>query len=315
MNKMLDTQARISYYSGMNRLPVGKRAAILSMLCEGSSMRTISRLVDVSINTVTRELIVAGEACAAFHAEMVKNVPSKRVQCDEIWSFCYAKSKNVPEEKRGKFGFGDVWTWTAIDADHKLIISYFIGGRDAGAAYELISDLRSRTSSRFQLTTDGHKAYLSAVADVFTVRGVDYAMLVKLYGEDTKEEQRRYSPGVCLGTENHVISGHPDPEHISTSYVERTNLSLRMGMRRFTRLTNAFSKKVRNHALMVSLYTVWFNFIRIHKTLRCTPAMSAGIAKELMTVEDLVKIIDAWEAQQPRKKPGRKPKAQAGESN
>lgn len=264
----------------------------------------------MSINTVTRELVIAGEACAAFHYHAVRDVPSKRVQCDEIWSFVYAKAKNVPAEKRNQFGFGDVWTWTAIDADHKLIISYFVGGRDAGAAHEVMMDCASRVKGRVQLTTDGHKAYLSAVEDAFGI-DVDYAMLVKLYGENTKEEQRRYSPAVCTGTERNVIQGEPDPKHISTSYVERANLSLRMANRRFTRLTNAFSKKVQNHIRMIALYTVWFNFVRIHKTLRVTPAMSAGITDKLMSMEDLVEMIGRWEAWLPRKKAGRKPKVVA----
>ena len=294
----------------MNRLPVAKRVQVLSMLVEGVSLRSISRLVDVSINTVTRELIVAGVACAAFHDEKVRNVPSKRVQCDEIWSFVYAKAKNVPEEKRGQFGFGDVWTWTAIDADHKLIISWFVGGRDAGAAHELMTDCARRLAGRVQLTTDGHKAYLSAVEDAFAC-DVDYAMLIKLYGEATKEEQRKYSPAECIGTERQTITGDPDPKHISTSYVERQNLTMRMSMRRFTRLTNAFSKKVQNHAWMIALYAVWYNFVRIHKTLRVTPAMEAGLTDKLMSMEDLAEIVAAWDNAQPRKKPGRKPKAES----
>lgn len=298
----------------MNRLPVAKRIQILSLLVEGVSMRSISRLVDVSINTVTRELVVAGKACLAFHDQAVRNVPSKRVQCDEIWSFCYAKSKNVPKEKRGTFGFGDVWTWTAIDADHKLVISWFVGGRDAGAAHEVMMDCAGRIKGRVQLTTDGLKSYLSAVEDAFGC-DIDYAQLVKLYGEATKEDQRKYSPAVCLGTERTVVTGDPDPDHISTSYVERSNLTMRMAMRRFTRLTNAFSKKVENHLHMIALYTVWYNFVRIHQTLRMTPAMSAGIADKLMDMADLVTIADAWDAAQPRKKPGRKPKAAQAESN
>ncbi|MBI1814115.1 MAG: DDE-type integrase/transposase/recombinase [Deltaproteobacteria bacterium] len=278
----------------MNRLPLAKRAQILSLLCEGSSMRSVSRLVDVSINTVTRELILAGQACTAFHDQVVRNVNSKRIQCDEIWSFCYSKAKNVPEEKRGKFGYGDVWTWTAIDADSKLCLSWFLGGRDAGAAYYFMMDLSERLTSRVQLTTDGHKTYLSAVESAFGI-GIDYAMLVKIYGA-SPEGETRYSPAVCIGTERHAVTGDPDPEHISTSYVERSNLTMRMHMRRFTRLTNAFSKKIENHGHMVALYTVWYNFVRIHKTLRMSPAMAAGVTSALLSMENVVEMVDQWEA-------------------
>ncbi len=309
MHSMLDTQAIVSYNSGMNRLPVAKRAQVLSLLCEGSSMRTISRVVDVSFNTVKRELIVAGNACAEFHNQAVVNVPAKRVQCDEIWSFVGMKEKQAKRKgnERPK-NVGDVWTWTAIEADSKLLISWLVGGRDAGAAYELMSDLRGRVTSRMQLTTDGHKAYLSAVEDVFGM-DIDYAMLVKVYGETTAEEARKYSPAVCLGAEKHVIEGFPDKTHISTSYVERANLTMRMSMRRFTRLTNAFSKKLENHIHMIALYSVWYNFCRIHRTLRVTPAMEAGLVDHVMTMEEVVAIADKWESAQPRQKPGRKPKA------
>ncbi len=272
-------------------------------------MRTISRVVDVSFNTVKRELIVAGTACAEFHNQTVVNVPAKRVQCDEIWSFVGMKEKQAKRKgnERPK-NVGDVWTWTAIEASSKLLISWLVGGRDAGAAYELMSDLRDRVTGRMQLTTDGHKAYLSAVEDVFGI-DIDYAMLVKIYGEGTAEEARKYSPAVCLGTERHVITGEPDPKHISTSYVERQNLTMRMSMRRFTRLTNAFSKKLENHIHMIALYSVWYNFCRIHRTLRVTPAMEAGLVDHVMTMEEVVAIADKWESAQPRQKPGRKPKA------
>lgn len=278
----------------MNRLPIDKRAQILSLLCEGSSMRAVSRLVDCSINTVTRELVLAGTACADFHDRMVQNVKARRVQCDEIWSFVYAKQKNVPEAKRG--AAGDIWTWTALDADSKLIVSYLVGGRGSDYAIALMDDLRSRLANRVQLTTDGHSAYLEAVEGAFG-GDVDYAMLVKLYGE-TPEAEKRYSPAACIGARKTRIEGNPDPAHISTSYTERANLTMRMHMRRFTRLTNGFSKKVANHAHMVALYTVWYNWVRLHKSLRTTPAMAAGLTDKLMTMTDVVRLIDELEAQQ-----------------
>ncbi len=314
MNVMLDTQALISDNTGMNRLPVVKRAQILGMLCEGMSMRSISRLVDVSINTVTRELIQAGKACARLHDRTVRNVRSRRVQCDEIWSFVGMKEKAAKRKGRERpAGVGDVWTWTGIDADTKLVISWLIGGRDAGAAYDFMTDLASRLANRIQLTTDGHRAYLEAVDFAIGFHQVDYAMLQKIYGP--APDERRYSPPVCTGIKSEVISGDPDPAHISTSYVERQNLNMRMGMRRFTRLTNAFSKRVENHAHMVALYTTWYNFCRIHQTLKVTPAMEAKITERLWMMADIVAAIDELEAEQPRKKPGRKPKAQTQESN
>ncbi len=312
MKIMLDCRTWGEYTPGMNRLPVAKRAQILAMLCEGSSMRTIARVVDVSFNTVKRELVLAGHACMAFHNANVRNVASKRVQCDEIWSFVGMKEKQA-KRKGGErpTNVGDVWTWTAIDADSKLLVSWLVGGRDAGAAYDLMLDLRDRLTGRFQLTTDGLKSYLEAVDTVFGI-DVDYAQLVKVYGEATKEEQRKYSPAECVGTERKVITGQPDPAHISTSYVERANLTMRMSMRRFTRLTNAFSKKLENHIHMIALYTVWYNFCRIHKTLRVTPAMEAKIAASQMSLEDVVGLADEYEATLPRKKPGRKPKPAQG---
>lgn len=270
-------------------------------------MRTIARVLDVAFNTVKRELIVAGHACMDFHNQAVRNVPAKRIQCDEIWSFVGMKEKAAKRKADDRpQNVGDVWTWTGIEAQNKLLISWLVGGRDAGAAYELMLDLRDRITGRVQLTTDGHRAYLDAVETVFGI-DVDYAMLVKIYGE-AADGERRYSPAVCLATERKAIIGEPDPDHISTSYVERQNLTMRMHMRRFTRLTNAFSKKLENHIHMIALYAVWYNFCRIHKTLRVTPAMEAGIAKSQMTLADVVALADKWEAQQPRKKPGRKPK-------
>lgn len=279
----------------MNKLPLAKRVQILSMLCEGSSMRAISRVADVSINTVSKLLVDAGEACAAFHDRHVRRVASKRVQCDEIWSFCAAKQANVATMKNQVEGAGDVWTWTAIDADSKLIISWLMGGRDAEAAHTFMLDVSNRLANRVQLTTDGHKAYLSAIENAFGA-DIDYAMLVKLYGAQPEAIQGRYSPAECIGARKENITGRPDPLHVSTSYAERANLTMRMSMRRFTRLTNAFSKKVENHYHALSLYFVWYNFIRQHKALRMTPAMAAGIINEPMSMEDVVSLIDAAEA-------------------
>ncbi len=276
----------------MNKLPLQKRAQILSMLCEGSSMRSISRVADVSINTVSKLLVEAGEACAAYHDEAVRDVNAKRAQCDEIWSFCYAKQKNVAAAKRQDVAYGDVWTWTALDADSKLIVSYMVGGRDSDYAMGLIDDLRQRLAGRVQLTTDGHKAYLEAVEGAFGA-DVDYAMLVKLYGAAPESAKGRYSPAECVGARKEPIEGTPDPKHISTSYVERQNLTMRISMRRFTRLTNAFSKKVENHCHALSLYFVWYNFCRMHKSLRMTPAMAAGISDTVRDMEWIVSLIDA----------------------
>jgi IS1 family transposase len=277
----------------VNKLPAAKRVQILSLLCEGASMRSVSRLADVSINTVTKLLIDAGRACALFHDEAVRNVNAKRVQCDEIWSFVYAKQKNVPADKRGQFGVGDVWTWTAIDADSKLIVSWLVGTRDAGAAYTFMTDVASRLRNRVQLTTDGHKPYLAAVEDAFGA-DIDYAVLQKIYGSDPEGEVR-YSPAKCLGCQVETIQGDPDPKHISTSYVERQNLTMRMHMRRFTRLTNAFSKKVENHVHMVALYTVFYNWTKLDKTLRVTPAVAAGLTDRVWDLAELVILMDAAE--------------------
>jgi IS1 family transposase len=276
----------------MNRLPLAKRVQILSMLCEGSSMRSISRVADVSINTVSKLLVEAGEACLTLHDATVRNVKASRVQCDEIWSFCYAKDKNVQTAKDAPEGAGDVWTWTAIDADSKLIVSYFVGDRSGRSASVLMDDLRDRLSNRVQLTTDGHKAYLEAVEEAFGC-DVDYAMLDKIYGSPTgSRNERKYSPGECCGTRKLRVEGDPDIAHVSTSYVERQNLTMRMSMRRFTRLTNAFSKKLDNHIHALALYFVFYNFCRIHKTLRVSPAMAAGITDRLWSLEDVIAKID-----------------------
>ena len=275
----------------MNKLPLAKRTQILAMLCEGSSMRSISRVADVSINTVSKLLVDAGEACLALHDETVRDVKASRIQCDEIWSFCHTKQKNVATAKAAPDGAGDVWTWTAIDADTKLIVSYFVGDRSSESAINLMDDLRGRLANRVQLTTDGHRAYLEAVEGAFGA-DVDYAQLVKLYG-NTVGAPGRYSPAECVGAKKVRREGNPDQAHVSTSYVERQNLTMRMSMRRFTRLTNAFSKKLDNHVHALALYFVFYNFCRIHKTLRVTPAMAAGVTDRLWSLEDVLARIDA----------------------
>jgi IS1 family transposase len=254
-------------------------------------MRSISRVADVSINTVTKMLVDAGEACLKLHDETVRNVTASRVQCDEIWSFCYAKEKNVAAAKAAPDGAGDVWTWTGIDADSKLIVSYFVGDRSGQSAIAMMDDLRSRLANRVQLTTDGHRAYLDAVEGAFG-GDVDYAQLVKLYGESPESMKGRYSPAECTGIRKTAIEGNPDMKHVSTSYVERQNLNMRMGMRRNTRLTNAFSKKIENHIHMVALYTMFYNFVRIHKTVKMSPAMAAGITGKLWGMEDIANLME-----------------------
>jgi IS1 family transposase len=273
----------------MNKLPTAKRAAILGMLVEGNSLRATTRMADVSINTVTKLLVDLGAACGKYQDRTLVNLPCQRIQADEIWAFCYAKAKNVPSNKLGTFGYGDVWTWTAMCADTKLIPSWLVGKRDAGCAHALIQDLAGRLAHRVQLTTDGNRVYLSAVEDAFGTE-IDYAMLVKVYGPEPGGETR-YSPPQCIGAVQQAITGHPDPAHISTSYVERQNLTMRMQMRRFTRLTNAFSKKVENHAAAVSLHFMHYNFARIHKTLRVTPAMEAGVADHVWSLEEIVGLL------------------------
>jgi IS1 family transposase len=268
------------------------------MLCEGSSMRSISRVVDISINTVTKLLMDAGTACALFHDETVRNLKASRIQYDEIWSFCYAKQQHVEHAKKPIEGVGDVWTWTAIDAGSKLIVSWLVGHRDSETACAFIEDLKRRLANRIQLTTDGHRVYLEAVESAFGSE-VDYAMLIKLYGAP-QESETRYSPSECIGVRSERIQGEPEFEHISTSYVERHNLTTRMSLRRFTRLTNAFSKKLENHCHALALYFVWYNFARLHKTIRVTPAMEAGLTDHAWTMEDIAALIDAQYTPKPR---------------
>ena len=269
-------------------------------------MRSISRVTGASINTITKLLEAAGYACAAYHDEHVRGVKAKRVQVDEIWQFCYAKAKNVETAKAAPGGAGDTWTWTALDADSKLIVSWLLGDRDGQAAYNFMMDLAERLTSRVQLTSDGLRLYEGAVEDAFGA-DVDYAQLIKVFG-DPREKSARYSPATCKGTFTRTVQGEPDPDHINTSYVERHNLTMRMSMRRFTRLTNAFSKKLRNHAAALALYFVYYNFCRMHKTLRMSPAMAAGVTDTLRDVEWIVSLIDALETkpQKPGPKPGTK---------
>jgi IS1 family transposase len=275
----------------MNKLPLAKRVQILSMLVEGSSMRSISRVADVSINTVSKLLVDAGETCLALHDELVRDVEVSRCQCDEIWSFVGAKQKNVATAKGDPVG--DVWTWTALDADTKLMVTYFVGDRSGESALILADDLRSRIASeRVQITTDGHNAYLRAIEEAFGA-DADYATIEKVYRTDAAAARGRYSPPVCIGTKKKVVEGDPDQAHISTSYVERANLSIRMQNRRFTRLTNAFSKKLDNHIHALALYFMFYNFVRIHKALRMTPAMAAGVSSTLWTMEDIAERIEA----------------------
>ena len=288
----------------MNRLSNDDRAKILHLLCEGMSIRAITRLTGASKNTVAKLLIDAGKACAAYHDANVRDVKTTRVQVDEIWSFTYAKQKNVATAKEAPEGAGDTWTWTALDADSKLIISYLVGGRDGEYAMWFIDDLRGRLANRVQLTSDGHRAYLEAVEGAFGA-DVDYAQLVKLYGP-TVTAPGRYSPAACIGSRKRTVEGKPDADHVSTSYVERQNLTIRMHMRRFTRLTNAFSKKVENHAHAVALHMMYYNFVRIHKTLRVTPAMAAGVTDRLWEIADIAKLVEEAEAAPKKRGPYKK---------
>lgn len=280
----------------MNRLNSMKRAQVVAALVDGVGINATTRMTDVSKPTVLKLLLELGAACAAYQDRTIRNVRARRIQVDEIWQFVYAKAKNVPTEKQGVFGFGDVWTWVAIDADSKLVPSWRVGPRDAGTAYDLMTDLAGRLRNRVQLTTDGHRAYLDAVEDAFGA-DVDYAVLQKLYGS-TPENETRYSPSRIIGVRSEVIRGEPDPKHISTSFVERQNLTMRMSMRRFTRLTNGFSKKLENHAAAVALHYMHYNFARIHKTLRVTPAIQAGLSDHVWSLGEIVALLDVEEARE-----------------
>jgi IS1 family transposase len=278
----------------MNKLPLAKRAQIIGLLVEGNSLRAASRLADCSINTVTKLLIDVGVACSMYQDKALRNLSCKRIQCDEIWAFVYAKAKNAPDHMKAAGVAGDIWTWTALDADTKLMVSWLVGSRDVRIGTAFMTDVSERLASRVQLTTDGHRAYLHAVEGAFD-KNVDYAMLVKLYGTATgSEHERRYSPGECCGTIKGTVCGNPDDRHVSTSYVERQNLTMRMGMRRFTRLTNGFSKKVENHAHAVALHFMHYNFGRIHKTLRVTPAMEAGVSDHVWNLEEIAALPDKF---------------------
>jgi IS1 family transposase len=274
-----------------NQLDNKTRARVITALVEGNSIRATVRMTGVAKNTIAKLLLEVGTACAKYQDAAFVNLPCKRLEADEIWSFVGAKAKNVPAEKQGLFGYSDVWTWVALDADTKLVPCWHVGGRDGGAAYEFITDLASRLANRVQLTTDGHKAYLNAVENAFGA-DIDFAMLVKIYGKEQNEI--RYSPAECLGAEKRIITGEPNKEHISTSFVERQNLTMRMSMRRFTRLTNAFSKKVENHIAAISLHYIYYNFVRVHQSLRCTPAMAANVTKTLWNIDDMLKAIEPY---------------------
>jgi len=277
----------------MNKLTQEKRAAVIRALVEGNSIRSTVRMTGVAKNTVVKLLADVGTACAVYQDKTLRNLTCKRILCDEIWSFCYAKQKNVPEDKQDQFGYGDVWTWTALDPDSKLVVSWLVGLRDAEWGKVFMRDVASRLANRVQLTSDGHKAYLVAVEEAFGA-DVDYAMLVKVYGAE-KGETGRYSPPKCIGCQRHKINGTPERKSVSTSMVERQNLTMRMGMRRFTRLTSAFSKKVENLEHAVVLHFMYYNFCRIHQTLRMTPAMAAGVTNRLWDVEDVVALLEAQE--------------------
>jgi IS1 family transposase len=280
----------------MNKLPSEKRAQALQMMAEGLSLRAMTRLTGISRTTLIKLLEDAGQAFSEYQDRTLMNLNCKRLQVDEAWAFCYAKQKNVPHAKAAPEGAGDIWTWVGIDAQSKLAVSWYVGGRDSEAAMIFMDDLAKRLANRVQLTSDGHRPYLEAVEGAFG-SDIDYAMLVKVYGP-APEGQRRYSPAECVGAVKHRVEGNPDPKHVSTSYAERQNLNIRMGNRRMTRLTNAFSKKAENHAHMMAIYFMHYNFVRIHQTLKITPAMAAGVTPKLWEMADMVKVLEDWEALQ-----------------
>lgn len=300
---MLDAQAYGAYCNPMNKLSREDRARILQLLCEGMSIRAIERTTGASKHTITRLLNDAGAALGAYQDGAFRHLSCKNVQVDEIWSFTYAKQKNVANAKSAPPGAGDTWTWTAIDADTKLVFSILVGGRDADYASEFLMDVRSRIDGRFQLTSDGHKAYIQGARDAFH-GDIDYAMLVKRYGPPLGDgPQRRYSPPTLTSIRKRRVMGSPDMAEASTSFVERQNLTMRMHMRRFTRLTNGFSKKIENHVNAISLHFSYYNFVKIHKTLRMTPAMAAGVTDRLWEMVDLVAVVEAAEAPSSKRGP------------
>lgn len=277
----------------MNKLTTERRVAVVRCLVEGNSIRSTVRITGVAKNTVTKLLVDLGKVCSEYQDKTLRDLKCKRVQCDEIWSFVGCKEKNVPEEKRAEFGIGDVWTWTALDPDTKLMLAWWIGRRNVESAYEFMGEVMERLANRVQLTTDGHRAYLNAVRDAFQ-GDIDYAMLVKLYGNDPQGQgHRSYSPTACIGAKKVTITGEPNVEYVSTSFVERSNLTMRMNMRRFTRLTNAFSKKLENHSCAISLHFMYYNFSRVHQTLKTTPAVAAGIADHVWTLEEIINLLDS----------------------
>lgn len=279
----------------MNQLPLSTRAQIIKMMVEGNSLRAISRMTGASFNTIVKLLVNVGRACSIFHYETVKNLKTRRVECDEAWSFVAKKEKNVVNPESGD-GVGDVWTWVGMDSETKLVISWLVGERDADTANYFMEDVASRLTSKVQLTTDGLKAYLEAVDNAFG-NDIDYAMLVKIYSQGIREDERKYSPAQFTSAKKTRVTGNPDPAKVSTSYIERQNLTMRMHMRRFTRLTNAFSKKLENHCHSIALHFVFYNFCRIHQTLRVTPAMEAGLTQDIMSYEELVLLIDKYKTQ------------------
>lgn len=286
----LDRSSMEAIFEDMNKLPLSKRTQIVAALVEGNSIRSTCRMTGAAKGTVLKLLVDLGHACEVYQRTALVDLNCRRIQCDEIWSFCYAKAKNVPEEMKEQEGVGDVWTWTALDSDSKLIVSYLVGTRDASCASEFMEDVAGRLAHRVQLTTDGLKAYLNAVDGAFGL-DVDFAQLVKMYGEGARPE-KRYSPARYIGAEKRCVSGNPDMEKVSTSHVERQNLTMRMCMRRFTRLTNAFSKKIENHAAAIALHFMYYNFARVHQTLRVTPAMEAGIADHPWSIAEIVSLLD-----------------------
>lgn len=280
----------------MNTLSQAERVKIVAALVEGMSLRSVSRMTGIARNTITKLLVDLGEACMRYHDVHVRNVRVRRLQCEEIWAYVGAKAKNVQPAKK-EIGWGDVWTWVALDADTKLVVSYLIGGRGADWAHDFMEDCARRVKGHLQLTTDGHKPYLEAVENAFG-GGIDYATLQKIYGASEETvTAKRYSPAKCIGCDMKVVSGNPDPQHISTSYIERQNLTIRMSMRRFTRLTNGFSKKLDNHAYAIALHFQYCNFVRIHQTLRVTPAMEAGLSDHTWSMEELVSLLPEAEPQ------------------